>query len=559
MTTIRRMLAGAAALLLASAALTGCSRSSAGAAGGPTLSVFTGASGAFTENYNPFSASVLPQVQGIVYESLFFFNGRAPLGTKPVPLLGSSYEWNDKGTELTITTKSGITWSDGKPFTARDVAFTVNLIRDTPAINTLGSSPSAKASGDDQVVLTFDKPSFTIGPNVLGRTYIVPEHIWKAKKDPAKDPNKSPVGTGPMKVTTFTPQSFLLKKNAKYRDAGKVRVGGLRVLSLAGNGVATSKLLAGQIDWAGIFVPDVDKVLKTKPFLGRTFNYDQAVVLDTCSNVKLGCTGPQTDRVVRQAMSAALNREQVNKLAYYGNAVPISSTFAIPGRDDQFIAPEFKGVPSTSPDIAKAKQLLEDAGWSLGSDGIYAKAGKKLSMKAIVTSGFTDYIASLQAVQQQLKAAGIDIDVQQVSNQETVTAAQLGKYELLMNAVYQGPVADPYYVYSNFFSTKNTGKVGASVNPYANVVRYSNPEVDRAVETAAGTEDLKVKAAAYATIQKRIVEDLPYIPIIDNKNFSEYSTKQVTGWPTDKNPYAQLQPASGPDNAQVLLRLRPVK
>lgn len=554
----RGALAALAATAALALALTGCTASSSStnsSASGPTLAVYNGASGAFVKNFNPLSPTVLSNIQGLIYEPLFFYNNLASLSTKPKPLLGQSFDFNSEGTQLSVTLKSGVKWSDGKPFTASDVAFTMNLIRNTPALNTSGNTPSAKATDATHVTLTFDHPSFTSAPTILGTTYIVPEHIWKSVKDPATFVNATPVGTGPMEMSSFTNQSYLLKKNSAFRDASSVEVGGLRVYSLSGNEAATNKLLAKQLDWAGIFVPDVKKVLD-KPGLGYTFYGDQQVVLNTCSNTALGCTGPQTDPIVRQAMAAAIDRNQVNKLAYYGNAVPISSTFGLPKRDKDFIAPAYSKTEPMSADASKAESLLEGDGWVKGSDGIYAKGGTRLSMNVLVTSGYTDYIAALQAITQQFKQAGIEIQVQQVANQENNSAAALGKFQLQINGIFQGPAPDLYYVYDKYFGSENTTAVGKSGNPYANVSRFSNKTVDAALATAAGTQDQAVKAKAYATIQEIITKNLPYIPIIDNRNFAEYSTTQVTGFPTADNLYAQPAPNVAPDNEMVLLNLK---
>ncbi|MET4780426.1 peptide/nickel transport system substrate-binding protein [Glaciihabitans sp. UYNi722] len=553
----RALGAALAGVAIAALALTGCTPSGSNSgSGGPTLAVYNGASGSFVKNFNPLSPTVLSEVQGMIYEPLFFYNNNAPLGTKPVPVLGSTFTANAAGTEVTVTTKKGVKWSDGKPFTANDVAFTMNLIRSNPALNVSGNTPSAKATDDTHVTFTFDRASFTDIPNILGTTYIVPEHIWKSIQDPVKDPNANPVGTGPLKLSSFTSQSYLLNKSKTFRDADKIEVGGVRMYSLAGNEAATSKLIAGQLDWAGIFIPDVKKVLGNKANLDYTTYGSQQVVLNTCSNAALGCTGPQTDPVVRQAMSAAIDRTQVNKLAYYDNAVPISATFALPGRDDKFIADSVKGTEPMTPNVKKAESLLESAGWTKGSDGIYAKGGQRLSMKVLVTSGYTDYIAALQTIKQQFKAAGIEIDVQQVANQENNSAAGFGKFQLQINGLFQGPTADPYYLYDSAFGSENTTQVGTSGNPYKNVARFSNKTVDDALKTASGTQDLSEKAKAYATIQQIIVKDLPYIPIINNRSFVEYSTKQVTGFPTDKDLYAQPAPGTSPDNAQVLMHLK---
>lgn len=525
---------------------------------GPTLAVYNGGSGQFVKNFNPLSPNVLGNIDGMVYEPLFFFNNLSPLGSKPTPLLGASYSFNDKGTVLSVTTKSGVTWSDGQPFTANDVAFTFNLIKKTPELDTTGNAPTAKATDDTHVTLTFAKPSFTDGPNVLGTRYIVPEHIWKNKTNVATDPNDNPVGTGPMMLSDFNGQSYLLKKNPKFRDAADVKVPGVRVFSLSGNQAATDKLLAKQLDWAGIFIPNVDKVLKAAPSVSYSATGSQQIELNTCSNAKLGCTGPQTDKVVRHAIYQAIDRQQINKLAYFGKASPISPTYCLLDRDKQFIAAAYSGPAPMTPNVGKATQLLEGDGWTKGADGIYQKAGQQLSMTVLVTAGYTDYIATLQAMTEQLKAAGIEIKTQQVANNENTSAQALGHFQLAISGIFQGPAADPYYIYNNTFSTANTTKVGVSGNPYGNVSRFSSPVVDAALQQAAGTQDLGVKAAAYAKIQSVIVPDMPYIPVLNNVSFAEFNTADYKGWPTYDDQYASASPASAPGNGVVLTRLRPV-
>lgn len=558
----RTLLASAGVLMLA---MTGCSdggndpTGNAGRDGGPgpVLSVYNGASGQFVENYNPLSPTVLSGVQGMVYEPLFHFNNLASLETPADPLLGEKYAFDAAGTRLSVTLKSGVKWSDGQAFTAKDVAFTFNLIRRTPELNTTGNAPKATAVDDTRVTLTFDAPSFTDGPSILGTTYIVPEHLWKSKKTPATDINANPVGTGPMKVSQFTAQSYLLERNASFRAADKLKVAGVRVFSLSGNQAATDKLLAKELDWAGIFIPNVDKVLRAVPEVSYSATGSQQVVLNTCANAALGCTGPQTSKAVRQAIYYAMNRDQINQLAYFGKGSKISPTFALLDRDQKFLSPATADAAPMSPDLARAQQLLEADGWAKGSDGIYAKDGKRLSMTALVTTGYTDYIATLEAMTQQLKAAGIEIKAQQVANNDNLSTQSLGKFQLAISGLFQGPVGDPYYIYGNSFSTSRTAPVGKSANPYHNVSRFSDPVVDAAVKQAAGTGKIETKAAAYAKIQAVIVDQMPYIPVLNNVSFAEFSRANYDGWPTYENQYASASPGSAPGNGLVLTKLQP--
>ena len=556
MTRRRAALAAIAALAVTGAALSGCTGSnSPSAAGGPTLAVYDGGSGAFTKNFNPLSPTVVHQVQGMLYEPLFFFNGQAEAGTKPVSMLGTRYSFDDTGTKLSVTTRSGVRWSDGTAFSAKDVAFTMNLINKTPALNTSGNAPTAEATDDTHVVMTFSRPSFTDGPNILGHTFIVPRHVFQSVENPATFTNPDPIGTGPMTLASFSSQSYLLKKNPKFWDAGKVEVGALRMYSLSGNEAAANKLISGGLDWTGIYVPNITKTLSTRPNVGYTQWGGSVITLATCSSTALGCTGPQTDPVVRQAMAAAIDRTQVNKLAYSGSGSAPSATFVAPSAKN-YIASDYATPESMSAQAKKADSLLEGDGWAKGSDGVYAKGGQRLSLTALVISGYTDYISILQTVQEQFKTAGIELNVKQSAAQEVLSSSGLGSYQLVINSLAPGPTSDPYYIYNGFFNGQATDKVGTSVNPYGNIARFSDPAVDEAIATAGGTEDESAKAEAYAAIQKIITKDLPYIPVLFNGGFGEYSTKQVTGWPTEKNLYAAASSWSAPDNEQVLLHLK---
>lgn len=547
-----------AAIAITAMALSGCSPSggsSQGGKGGPTLAVYNGGTGAFTKNFNPLSSTVVGNVNGMIYEPLFFFSGLAKAGTKPVPMLGTKYSFDTTGTKLSVVTRSGVKWSDGKPFTAKDVAFTMNLINATPALNTSGNAPKAEATDDTHVTMTFSRPSFTDGPNILGHTFIVPEHIFKSVKNPATYINDNPVGTGPMTMSSFNSQTYLLKKNPKFWDVDRVKVGAIRMYSLSGNEAAANKLISGGLDWTGIFVPNIKKTLANKANIGFTLWGSPTIVLATCSNAKLGCTGPQADPVVRQAMSAAINRQQVNKLAYSGTGSAPSATLVAPSADN-YIASAYKSRISMSADVKASDSLLQGDGWVKGSDGIYAKGGERLSLNALVTSGYTDYISIMQTIAEQYKTAGIEFNVKQVANQEINSSAGLGTFQVIIAGIQPGPTSDPYYIYNGSFNGTATGPVGKSVNPYGNFSRFSDPEVDKAIAAAGSTEDQATKAKAYATIQASITKDLPYIPVLSNGAAAEFSTKQVTGWPTQDNQYAAASPWATPDNEQVLLHLK---
>ncbi|MEV4278438.1 ABC transporter substrate-binding protein [Actinoplanes xinjiangensis] len=554
----RRAVAAAAALALV---LAGCS--SADGEGRPdaansSITIFNGANGTIVENWNPFSPTQLQPTNGTMHEALFWYN--VATEAPPAPMLGTAYQWNADGTELTVTTREGVTWNDGKPFSAKDVAFTFDLIRRTKAINATGLDITSSVARDDRTaVLTFGTKSFTDEASIIGHTPIVPEHVWSTIDDPAKTINPNPVGTGPYRLKSFSSQSYVLEKNPGYWQAGKPQIQNVRYISLATADAASAALTAGQVDWMSSFLPGLDQLLKNHKDLSYVNTPVLTASIFTCSSTAYGCSGPQTDTAVRQAIYHALNRDQLNKLAGGGYAGVASPTLLLPERDKKWIAdPAHVTIPGT-PDVAKADQILDAAGWVEGGDGIRVKDGQRLSLTIQTVTGWSDFISLNDAMSQQLKEAGIELKPAQLSWNEWNNNQVQGRYQLSLDSIGLGANSNPYHTYQAKYATVTTAKVGEAAQTSGNFARYSNATVDAALDVAGGTNDEAVQKQQYTIIQKEIVRDLPYIPIYVNSLLTEFNTSRATGWPSNDNKYAL--PASWKiwDNGIVLANLQPAK
>ncbi|BCJ46683.1 peptide ABC transporter substrate-binding protein [Actinoplanes ianthinogenes] len=552
--------AAAAALTLAVA---GCSGGKSdggttrGNAGNSSITIFNGATGTIVENWNPFSPTLLQPTQGLIYETLYWFNFAKE--SEPTPMLGTAFSWDKDGKVLTITTRDGVKWSDGQPFTAKDVAFTFDLIKRTPAINASGLKLVSSVAKDDKTaVLTFEVPSFTAEAAVIANTPIVAEHVWSKIDDPAKSINPSPVGTGPYKLKTFSAQSYVMEKNPNYWQQGKPQIQNVRYVALATADAATAALTAGQVDWMSAFLPGLEQLLKNQKNLTYVNTPAMTTSVFTCAGAELGCKGPQTDPAVRQAIYYALNRDQLNKLAGGGFAETASPTLLLPERDKKWIADPASATTPGAPDVAKANQILDAAGWVKGSDGIRAKGGEKLSMTIQTVTGWSDYISLNDAMKQELKEAGIEIKPTQLSWNEWNNNQVQGKFQLSLDSIGLGASTNPYFTYLKY-TTVTTAKVGEAAQNSGNYARYKNPKVDAAVAAATATNDEAAQKAQYAIVQQEIVRDLPYIPIYVNSMLTEFSTANAVGWPSNENKYALPASWKSWDNGVVLSNLQPAK
>jgi peptide/nickel transport system substrate-binding protein len=552
---VRRLVSVAAAATATALLLAACEGAAAGNQTATKDASITVAAGDITtENFNPFSSTALQPTLGVIYEPLYWYNFAKQ--SDPTPVLASGFSWNAAGTELTIKLRHDVKWNDGQPFTAKDVAFTFNLVAKTPALNPSGLAATAKATSDDTAVLTFKTKSLMQEPAVLANQAIVPEHIWKDIKDPTTNLNKNPVGTGPFKVKSYTPQSFVLTKNEQYWEAGKPTIKEVRYLPVTSADAASAALVAGKVDWASAYLPGIDNIMKSGKNLTYVNTPVMTTVVVTCSNAALGCAGPQTDPAVRKAIYLAMNREQLAKLAGGGVAGVGSPTMLLPGRDDNWIADAGTAKLPQSANADEAGKVLDAAGWTKGSDGVRAKDGKRLSLTVQTVTGWSDYILINDTLKQQLAAVGIELKPSQVSWNEWNAAQTNGKFQLSLDSVGLGASTNPYFTYDSKLATTNTAPVGKSASA-GNQSRFSNPAVDAALKTAAGTTDQAAQKAEYAKIQSIIADQLPYIPVYVNSMLTEFNTSRATGWPTKDNMYVLPAAWKAWDAGIVLKTIKP--
>lgn len=541
--------AGAAALALG---LSGCAP--AGGSGGGSdsvLRVWAGSATPINNNFNPFAVDTAVHATfGAIYEPLFFFNQLS--ADPPVGMIGESYEYSADGKTLTVKIKPDLKWSDGEALTAEDVAFTFGY-----GSNVSEQFVSAEATDETTVVLTYTEPQFTSASLTLGSTWIIPKHIWAGIDDFMSETNPEPVGSGPYTLKTFTEAAYTVEANELFRD-GAPAVKEVQYLGLDSNQSSQDLLTTGKIDWVGQFIANPDAVTGKGDI--STLNLQQdPTTITTCANAELGCTGPQTDPAVRQAIDLAIDRSAIREKAFAGLAGESTPSFTLQPRDEQWLSDPALATSPQDPDIAAAQQVLEDAGYAKQSDGFYGKDGASFEIDLFSPDGWTDYNDAAKLISEQAAEAGIRINARTVSDAEYWTPIQSGDFQMTLYGLTQSLVADPYSNYHEYFAGTSTAKVGETPLVGQNYSRYANPTVDAAVVAAGATQDVATKQQAYAAIQAEIARDLPYIPVVLNASQSFFNTEKFTGWPSEDDLYAAPLPYVSVANAVVLTHLQPAK
>ncbi len=511
-----------------------------------------------TDTFNPYSATSTGHVvtaDALYNEPLFIWNILNP-AEPPYDVLATGYSWSNGGKTLTLTIRSGVKWNDGKAFSASDVAFTFNMIRTHPGLDTDGTPvpASATAPSPTQAVLTFSQSEYT-NLFLIGQTYIVPEHIW-SNVNPATFADPNPVGTGPYMLDKFSPQGFTLKQNPYYWDKAAVHVPEISYPSYSQNFNIVNPLATGQIDLAGNDIANVQGVFLAKSPDNHTYMssapyYTANNVVSLVFNVT---KAPLTDPAVRQAISYGIDRAQLSAQGETGYELPASSTsgLLLPGANS-YLEPSLANNLPSGGDPAKVSSILTADGWTK-TGGKWTKNGQTISFSIADPIPYSDYYLDAQAIAKQLNALGMNVTVDGIGN-PAVWQSDLtnGTFDAAIHWSNQGP--GPYYIYDSLLDANLTAPVG---KPAANDLgRWNNPATQAALAQYAGSNSLSVQSSAIDQLENIMNSEVPVAPLLYGAAWWQYSTRDYTGWPSSSNPF--MNPSvNSPYLEETVLHLKPV-
>jgi peptide/nickel transport system substrate-binding protein len=506
--------------------------------------------GAQTENHNPFMNTSSAQSLGYahaMYEPLVQVNPIDPT-SEPVPWLAESWEWSEDYTSVTFTVREGVRWSDGEDLTADDVAYSLNLRKDDEALNTFALPFDAVTTEGDVVTVSFTAPQF-VNQNKVMNLFVVPEHLWSQKDDPATDVNADPVGTGPYVLQSWTPQAAILVPNDDYWG-GEPAVPELRYSSYNDNNALTTALANGDAQWGWTFIADYENVYIAQDPEHHKFWAPAGLAADML--YLNTAEKPFDDPALRRALNMVVDRSAIHSQATSGVFPELTSITGIPTPvGDDFVASELAGQ-TFEVDVEAAKQVLDDAGYTLDGETLVDPDGTPVTFTLTNPAGWNDYLTSLQIVADAVKPLGIEATVDAANVDAWFDDIANGNFQASMHWTDAG--ATPWDLYANVMDGAQHRPIGESAS--WNFGRYQNEEATAALAEFASTSDEQARQQAIETVQRIFVEDVPALAMVARPFAAEYSTRHYVGWPSEDDPYNQPQP-TGPQASQILMKLRP--
>lgn len=495
--TVRKIAAVIALLCLGAVVLTGCGGSSSGSGSGTDgegISIYVGET--------IFDSSLDPVKGAFSYGYPVINNALTKVTPESTYAGDLALDWEVSSDALTYTfhLREGVTFHDGSDFTAEDVVFTYNTVKENQGGNDsvdLSRMASVEATDDHTVVFTLTEPysSFLDQTACLG---IVPSDGYDSRTF-----DTMPIGTGPWKVIQYdTAQKMILGANEDYYG-GAPSIEQVTILDMEED-AAIASARSGELDLAmvspnyvneeidGMHIENLETMDVRQISLPVT--PQESYRTESGDTVTVG-NDVTSDRAVREALSIGIDRQTIIDNALNGIGKPAE------GFTDNLEWGNTASYEDNRKDEARA--LLEAAGWEEGKDDIYEKDGLRCEFTVYAPSGDTARYQLAQAVAEEAEKIGIKIDVDQATWDELDTEA------FTSGVVWGWGQYDPVVLRNLFYFGAFTG------TGTANTVRYSNAEADRLIEAALDANSREASVEAWKQVQSVTANDYAYLYIVN--------------------------------------------
>ena len=500
----------------------------------------SGAAWGPASTWNPFQSGSLANTTGtigFVYEFLYAFD---PQTGELTPWLAESGTWADD-TTFDVTLRSGMTWTDGEPLNAEDVAFTFNLGKQYAA---LWFSPmweyveSVTATSDTEVEFKLSSdPLYQEFENNLYNIPIVPKHIWEnlSEEDITVGVNENPVGSGAYKYLTNSADRNVWVRNDGWWGIdvfGEPAPKYIVDILTSSNNVALGMVLKGEIDLSNNFLPGVAELVD-KGYI-HTYYAEAPYMLSANTAVLFLNTTmkPMDDAAFRRALAFAIDVPSIVNVAYAQLVKAASPSGLLPVLD-RFVDQDVMDELGYYFDTAEAKQMLADAGYvDIDGDGfVETPDGEKIELEVTCPSGWTDWMAAIDIIAASVQEAGINLKAAYPDYGAWNTALMGGTFSMTLNN-WASMSNTPWTLYNLLFRHPIQEQMQSG-----NFGRYENQEVFDLVDALAKIpmSDEAGMIAACSDIQTALLTDMPMIPLWYNGLWAQFNDSTWTNWPTENS------------------------
>jgi peptide/nickel transport system substrate-binding protein len=431
-----------------------------------------------------------------------------------VPMLAKSWEYDEKKMAFTFELVKNAAWHDGKPVTARDIAFSIEYFKKHPYrwVN-LSRVKVAEARGDHEVVIYLSKPYAPFISDVAGTMPIIPEHIWKGVKEPKKFTEKEAfIGSGPFKFVEFdrVKGTYIYEAHESYHRGKPLYK---KLVYVKGNPMMN--LTGGRADTASI-KPKMKKKLASEGFhiIKDKYGWNKKMMINHKRE-------PFSDTRFRRALAYALDLEEIVEKAHQGFGRPASP--GLLSVDHPWYNPD---TPEYPHNLEKARGLLEEMGYTKNDKGMYEKNGNPLKVELLVSNitvaGEKSPDRDGEIIRNQLEKAGIRVDMRAMEQAMTDSLVKQWKFDLALSghgAIY----GDAKILHEMITSKGGAGSV--------NSARYdANEKLVELLEKQMEEMDAGKRKELVFRIQEIYARDLPAISLYYPDNLSAYKKEKGVEW-----------------------------
>ncbi len=433
------------------------------------------------------------------------------------PVLAESFEVAEDGLTYTFNLHQGVMFHDGVEFTAKDVQYTYDFYRDPESASTIVDNfkgiDTIEAPDDYTVVVKMAEVNASSITNWAEVAIVQSAYHAEVGEDTYRN---QPIGTGAFKLVEYSPADYVLLEAFTDHFRGRPNIDNIRQEVVPEPSVRTIALETGESDSAlwPLLVEDSQRLAEDSNF---------TVIKTSTGGVKhfpLNNKIPQlSDKRVRQAMLHALDRQRIIDELWNGAAAIANSNlapkFAFYSLDQD---PALKRYDF---DVDAANALLDEAGWTMGSDGIREKEGTKLSFTCTTITGDTARRPIAELAQQMLSAVGVDMQLSESPISAILEGLRNGTTEAsLFNWTYGSVDPDPS---STLHSTGGQ-----------NWCSFENARVDELIDQGLQVVDPDARKVLYDELQQIVVEEVPMLYLQWDDIYSVF-TSRVKGLPESSN------------------------